>query len=791
MISFLIKQLLLLTLLSLAKVVFGNEVTEFPFNYRTGKLNQFVGFATPHSPPPTNGPFIYGSVWASWSAWSFCVNKVRVRVRACNTVRGFSCLGKKQEFMECDLDYMQPAVQESDYTAVDPWEEDRKEAMKQLYSHKYSSDQSEKVNSDENKNKFIPRESEIRRRERVRVTTKESHNDYQSMTQEAVLNDKQITSTLATTRDFNTKTIGQSLSPSLSNAIITTDMPLSSNTNKQQQQKQHPSESLDQIPVPASIRRQSPVASESSLMQSVHRSPQISHLSDGSKSAQFDQNERSVLFTATERILIDEHENEPILSVNDNEMNTAAIPSKVLVWMPPGITTWISHETTNANDNFPNIITTTTTTSNNLLNSIKSKTFISEMNKISSLSTTIPITTTNTMKMSKVEAKIPSNYHSSISIPIAKALTPIDKSEAMIRRNEFTDDKTQSAFPESNTLRLKSLKIHSNPVNIKPKISNYGISLKKFDQLEEDQQGLSSFDILPEHVITDNNNLKYAPRKISDALASASKTYVADQSRKILQNGNFHQASDNDRAAADKALDLLLKAMSSDDDDDDGNNNDNIDQPTKKSLPNKNLYVKESSNTEIELEEINKNVESSKSLKKTTEELNKENNNKMESHWKAMNLNLVPRGPLTSTFTPTTAPTVIDQSRIFLVSMNENATSNWSEWTNWQRCFCGKQIRTRVCHYETSFLVKGCQGKSYESRECYERDHCPTTIAPVPTRASFISTNIESKIRKSPLHQPLSTATAQKTTDLKERYFSTYNISSNIGQMIAENDKLR
>lgn len=39
---------------------------------------------------------VYGSIWASWSAWSFCVNKVRVRVRACNTVRGFSCLGKKQ-----------------------------------------------------------------------------------------------------------------------------------------------------------------------------------------------------------------------------------------------------------------------------------------------------------------------------------------------------------------------------------------------------------------------------------------------------------------------------------------------------------------------------------------------------------------------------------------------------------------------------------------------------------------------------------------------------------------------
>uniref|UniRef100_A0A1I8EVA4 Uncharacterized protein n=1 Tax=Wuchereria bancrofti TaxID=6293 RepID=A0A1I8EVA4_WUCBA len=484
---------------------FGNEVTKYPFNYRTGKLNQFVGFATPHLPPPTNGPYIYGSVWASWSAWSFCVNKVRVRVRACNTVRGFSCLGKKQEFMECDLDYTQPTMYESDYTAIDPWEEDRKEAMKQLYSHKYSSDQSQKMNSDENKMKFISRESEIRRRERVKVTTKEAHNDYQSMTQEGVLNDKQTTSTLATTRNFNTntRTIGQSLSSSLSAAKITTDIPLSSNNNNNyQQQQQHLSESIDQIPVLASMK-QSSVASESSLAQSIHRPPQISHFSHGSKLSEFDKNERSVLFTATERILIDEHENQPISSIDNDEMNTA-IPSKVLVWMPPGITTWISHETTNT----------------------------------------------------------------------------------LRHDNEFADDKLQFAFPESSMLRLKSLKIHSNPVNVKPKIPIHGISLKKFDQIGEEQQALSSFDILPEHIITDNSNLKYAPRKVSDALASTSKTYVVDQSSKILQNGNFHQASDNDRAAADKALDLLLNAMSSDDDDDE-NSNDNINQPTKKSLPNK------------------------------------------------------------------------------------------------------------------------------------------------------------------------------------------------------------
>ena len=36
---------------------------------------------------------VYASVWASWSAWSFCVSDVQVRVRACNTVRGYSCPG--------------------------------------------------------------------------------------------------------------------------------------------------------------------------------------------------------------------------------------------------------------------------------------------------------------------------------------------------------------------------------------------------------------------------------------------------------------------------------------------------------------------------------------------------------------------------------------------------------------------------------------------------------------------------------------------------------------------------
>lgn len=38
------------------KVHLGDAITDAPFSYRTGKLNQFIGFATPH-PFPSNAQF--------------------------------------------------------------------------------------------------------------------------------------------------------------------------------------------------------------------------------------------------------------------------------------------------------------------------------------------------------------------------------------------------------------------------------------------------------------------------------------------------------------------------------------------------------------------------------------------------------------------------------------------------------------------------------------------------------------------------------------------------------------
>ncbi|CAD5231994.1 unnamed protein product [Bursaphelenchus xylophilus] len=121
------------------------EVTHEPQHTPTGILSQFQGFRTPRPFPP-NANFMYASVWASWSAWSFCANGVQVRVRACNTVRGFSCLGANRETKDCEnptrpLPLPQPGNQaprrtqnqgRPDYDVVDPWDDDRKEALRQL-----------------------------------------------------------------------------------------------------------------------------------------------------------------------------------------------------------------------------------------------------------------------------------------------------------------------------------------------------------------------------------------------------------------------------------------------------------------------------------------------------------------------------------------------------------------------------------------------------------------------------------------------------------------------------------
>ncbi|CAO4360313.1 unnamed protein product [Caenorhabditis nigoni] len=131
---------LLLLIIPIACQLHDMEMTTQPSWAPTGRLNQFNGFATPRpSLLPANAQMVYASVWAAWSAWSFCSDSKRIRVRACNTVRGFRCLGPNQQTEACDpstspiLGRPPKPNTINDYDTVDPWQEDRVEALKQLY----------------------------------------------------------------------------------------------------------------------------------------------------------------------------------------------------------------------------------------------------------------------------------------------------------------------------------------------------------------------------------------------------------------------------------------------------------------------------------------------------------------------------------------------------------------------------------------------------------------------------------------------------------------------------------
>ncbi|CAD6184341.1 unnamed protein product [Caenorhabditis auriculariae] len=128
--------------LLLAHTVLGDdgtvESTTEPDWAPTGKLNQFAGFGTPRPQLlPAHAQMVWASVWAAWSSWSFCAGGERIRVRACNTIRGFRCLGPNQETQPCDASVV-PALPRrnsisNDYDVSDPWQEDRIEALRQLY----------------------------------------------------------------------------------------------------------------------------------------------------------------------------------------------------------------------------------------------------------------------------------------------------------------------------------------------------------------------------------------------------------------------------------------------------------------------------------------------------------------------------------------------------------------------------------------------------------------------------------------------------------------------------------
>uniref|UniRef100_A0A915PIW9 Uncharacterized protein n=1 Tax=Setaria digitata TaxID=48799 RepID=A0A915PIW9_9BILA len=688
--------------------------------------------------------------------------------------------------MECELDYLQPAVHDSDYTPADPWEEDRREAMKQLYSRNYLMDKTEKKDSSGNKMSYILQRSEIRRRERTRVTPKAFPDDQlelhhgisgQGQTNKSVVIYKRKIKVAEVARkqvDLNlnlgTDGIFAAISASQSHIggsdVAVEESPVSEAT--------------------ATNITSQPQSSSSQHQTSRGISQQIHHSFSPAQSSITDSEQKS---TSAQQIPMKQAEAR-VVSSSTEELITPT-STKVLVWMPAGISTRVSQETSNSSiESTSTIAATTSPTINTTLNpphpsetlipgtskvssqhsslnqthQLHSSTFptISSSSPSSSLSVTqntssssFTTTNTNIVSVTEEEKKIPSR------IPVAKPLMPAHNAET-------APVGARNPFPESERVEITT---NRQPVfeGAVSEASKYGISYQKSAQFLEEARQSSQAETFPKQTIETKSILKdvnsqMVSQKKTPLSVLGIRTFVSNNTRETLQDGevDFDKAKNKNRAAADKALDLLLKAISSDEITPEQINSINLaalNNPeeviiTSQSKVNQNSLLNQPKRNEMYV--IKKKVESLKKVMKAVEDVIV-SSDKKEAYRRAMNLDLVPRGPSTAV-SPTTPPAVIDQSKIFLLSLHENSSSTWSEWTNWQRCFCGKQVRTRVCHYESSFLVKGCKGKSYESRTCDQRDNCPTTTTLRPTTASLIPTTAESRFRKAPVHQPLSTA---------------------------------
>lgn len=232
-------------------------------------------------------------------------------------------------------------------------------------------------------------------------------------------------------------------------------------------QQQEVSASVNQVPI--QFVKQPYVDSESSSRHPVHQASSIPLFPQTSDSPKPMQIERSSIFTPTERIAIVETNDRDNLLKEQEAV--ATVPAKVLVWMPPGITTWMSQEITEDDTKLDGI---STTPISHASKPVASETFSLQANErsevLSPLLSSLPLTpiagTADTRKMLQVEAR----NQPSKSAPTARALIPTDN----------------PALSKSDLTRggLEDLNIRNSVVVIpRNQRQRHGISFKKSDPL--------------------------------------------------------------------------------------------------------------------------------------------------------------------------------------------------------------------------------------------------------------------------------------------------------------------
>uniref|UniRef100_A0A0K0FEK7 Kazal-like domain-containing protein n=1 Tax=Strongyloides venezuelensis TaxID=75913 RepID=A0A0K0FEK7_STRVS len=703
-----------------AFLIYGEEshVTERPEILRTGKLNQFKGYYTP-KPMPQNIQRLYASIWAGWSAWSFCVNNAQIRVRACNTVRGFSCLGPNQETKECSSDAKKLRgfnvnVGENrintDYDAVDPWEEDRKEAMKQLYADY------------DNGNDLFKNQK---------------HNPQ-------------------TTNRPPIKSAGK-------NMVV--DKPIESITIKFSDEKEvqknddgSPGYSPE-ILYPTS----SPIVDTTSLKDDdVMTTDKIGE-------------ERTTIGVNKERKYNNQPQTEfkpkvvyPVSSARHNYPPE----NKPLHVVQPHKQTFETKNNMNKPERVysfktPNQKTTTTTTTQ-----IPSTTTYKQQQK--------SIEVLDVIEPLSINTDIEETFEKSLVYPTIKIQTPskvTSKPKKVVETITLSTTIPHIFVPQSPQTTLPP---SPKPIFIKEgEVKGLGIRKLKIPKISQARNKKIEHDVDLNKDNKHEGDVEEAQRDTENALQFMIQNMAKAVKKVNVQNPlkiESIPANDRDLLFGEKYMkgntEIRRKPVSTKISPDSTGNEpsyDDLDEETKQLLKGTltdetNLNDPESIKEEIKkLNKLMKEVEGEmieSDFSSTQTSVDDTSLRRVMSE-NAKSLKLVPQDSGFLSDEKNLLPPIVTQSKDgkgipFQPQLGEHEQAQWSDWKDWNDCFCNKQVRTRTCIYDNAYHTSGCVGESYESRDCTTTRFCPALERKVLNDNNSVKRNNGLGIRHlNPVHRHL------------------------------------
>uniref|UniRef100_A0A0N4ZAK9 Chitin-binding type-2 domain-containing protein n=1 Tax=Parastrongyloides trichosuri TaxID=131310 RepID=A0A0N4ZAK9_PARTI len=683
---------------------------------RTGKLNQFKGYYTPR-PMPQNIQRLYASIWAGWSAWSFCVNNAQIRVRACNTVRGFSCLGPNQETKECAPDAKKMKGFNSqhsdsnrinnDYDAVDPWEEDRREAMKQLYSDY------DNGNNDLFKNKALHhRQTTIR--PNIKAGGKNVHMERPIENVAVVFPKEQEINIHEKTRspDGSPGYKPDLLYPTTTKEIKASEIVTTTERNDEIRTTMSSMDSKNKYittseTLPETKPRIVQPIRATSYYTPLNKSPSIVM---PQRTTVKEHKMRNEIFSKPERVY------------NFKTLSSVSTPTPVTpTTKQPTTTKNMINEDIDVIEPLPENTNIKETFEKSLVPAPSSEIVHSSLNQ-----TKTPVITSTTIT---IEQPTTTTKLYTTTIPPATII------------NEIIPQSPKPIFikdGEVKGLGIRKLKI--------PKISH--VINKKVEHDVSTFDNKHEGDVEEEQRDTENalqfmiQNMAKAVNKKVNSDSGVKLERLPSNDHDLLFNEKYMKKNVEIRrkpVSAKKSSDSTVEPPSYDD----------LDDETKLLLESTlsddtNLNDPDSIREEIrKLSKLMKEVEGEMIESDFTTTIPDIATTDMKEHMtvedslrramsdNAKSIKLVPQdsGFLSNDKIP--LPAIVTQNeeskgRPFQTQLGtESQEAQWSDWKEWNECFCNKQVRTRTCIFDNAYHTSGCVGESYESRDCITTRPCP------------------------------------------------------------------